>query len=242
MEKERFDALSRALGAGATRRGIIALLAGAATLAREADSTVQAKKHHKSKKRPCAKKCASGCCPSTYGKCLQPTQQSPIQCGTGGERCHAAPCGPSNLPPGAACTANASCASGHCGCVGTDCTCRETTCASAVLTTCSGINRCCEGPCSREFPTGPALCRRPGCASPGGSCVSHADCCVGGCDYSLGKICCSGVEMPCTQDDACCSLMCGANGLCGCRGPNELCLLGDRQCCSGTCRNDGTCA
>lgn len=80
MDGSQFDDLLRAFAN--SRRSLLASALAAAG-AWTAGAPAQAKK----KKKKCAKKCAAGCCTGKYGKCLQPTQQSPTQCGTGGEIC-----------------------------------------------------------------------------------------------------------------------------------------------------------
>ena len=80
MDGSQFDDLLRAFTN--SRRTVIAS-ALALVGAQVAGPITAAKK----KKKKCAQKCQAGCCTGKYGKCLQPTQQSPTQCGTGGEIC-----------------------------------------------------------------------------------------------------------------------------------------------------------
>ena len=99
MDGHQFDDLLRALSR--SRRTLLGAALAAAVGVSEL-SVIDAKK--KKKKKPCKKKCATGCCTSKYGKCIQPSQQTSTQCGTGGEICRSTNCGGagSNAPPPAA--------------------------------------------------------------------------------------------------------------------------------------------
>jgi hypothetical protein len=80
MESERFDELIRGAFAGATRRSVVRVGAGAlaatalATLS-HGPSDVDAKKKKKKKKKRCPSnrpvKCGNGCCPGNFSKCCE---------------------------------------------------------------------------------------------------------------------------------------------------------------------------
>jgi hypothetical protein len=93
MESERFDELIRGAFAGATRRGVVRVGAGAlaasavATLGR-GPSEVDAKKKKKKrkKKKRCSGnrpvKCGNGCCPSNFSQCCENASEpvNPFTC------------------------------------------------------------------------------------------------------------------------------------------------------------------
>ena len=103
MEDARFDRLAQKLGALRSRRAVTALLGGLLVAPVLAGAEVDA---NKKRKKPCARKCATGCCTGKYGKCLQPAQQTVSQCGGGGAVCKSAGC--------PECTAERPCPTGEC--------------------------------------------------------------------------------------------------------------------------------
>ena len=103
MEDARFDRLAQELGVLRSRRAVTALLGGLLVAPVLAGAEVDA---NKKRKKPCARKCATGCCTGKYGKCLQPAQQTVSQCGGGGAVCKSAGC--------PECTAERPCPTGEC--------------------------------------------------------------------------------------------------------------------------------
>ena len=122
MDGHQFDDLLRALSR--SRRTLLGAALAAAVGVSEL-SVIDAKK--KKKKKPCKKKCATGCCTSKYGKCIQPSQQTSTQCGTGGEICRSTNCGGGGEQCSATCggcCAGESCMDNddaHCGLDGVAC-------------------------------------------------------------------------------------------------------------------------
>ncbi|MCA9878249.1 MAG: hypothetical protein KC442_10725 [Thermomicrobiales bacterium] len=110
MDGSQFDHLARSLSLARTRRGVAALLAGAAATPLLVADARKHKKHKKKKK--CARKCQDGCCTSTKGTCIRPAQQSATQCGTGGEICRTTGC--VSARPNDACSASNPCPTGQC--------------------------------------------------------------------------------------------------------------------------------
>lgn len=102
MDSAQFDHFARLLR---TRRGIAALLAGAAAATPLRATNARKKKHKKKKK--CAGKCLDGCCTGKKGACIRPAQQSATQCGTGGEICRTTGCT-------SGCSASNPCPAGQC--------------------------------------------------------------------------------------------------------------------------------
>lgn len=106
MDRSRVDWVARLAGAQRTRRSAAAALAGVLAAPLVTGPSADAKK----KKKPCRKKCKDGCCTSKFGKCIQPAQQSPTQCGSGGAICQQVGC--------PVCTPGIPCPTGQC-CSGT---------------------------------------------------------------------------------------------------------------------------
>lgn len=206
MDGRQFDDLLRSLSQ--SRRTILGGMAAAAAGVlgfTQADAK-------KKKKKPCAKRCKSGCCTSKFGKCIQPAQQNSTQCGTNGEICRSN-CGGEACGAGCeACCANGSCidvsdiSNEQCGTGGEACfscppgqscnapgpgccarhgdTCRTNglPCCSSIFETCGPDNTC----CSETL----------------GSCDDTSDCCDqerdicenGSCVRRSGELCSGGPQ------------------------------------------------
>jgi len=111
--------------------------------------------------------------------------------------------------------------------------------------TCMVNNTCCELPggactdaaqCCGQYPR----CTNAGqcCKAAFDSCAADSECCSGDCD-ALGDCTCHPNGSPCgTQPDCCVGLTCNAGVCCG--AASSSCQA-DGECCSGTCRPNGTC-
>ena len=162
----------------------------------------------------------------------------------------AASCGP--VIGGAGCT----CCDGDCGIGGIGC-CTNGSCLPSPggFGTCIGTQPCtadhsCSGDRLCDLDAG--ICCRPAgdpaffCSALGVTiehCCPPAECAasfgsgLGGCCKPVGSTCSGDPERP----TECCSLNCGAGGLCECAAAGEGCL-NDDSCCAGTCNpSTGTC-
>jgi hypothetical protein len=125
MDSSRFDRLAQAWSAARTRRTLLPALGGAliAPVATSpgVDATIRKRRKHN---RKCANKCKNGCCPSKYGKCVRPQQQTAELCGTGGERCRRTGCTSPETCADHTCNATTPCPTGECcSAEGTCCAC-----------------------------------------------------------------------------------------------------------------------
>lgn len=241
MDGRQFDALLRSLSE--SRRSLLGGVAAAVACALGA-TRVEAKRK---KKKPCAKKCKSGCCTAKFGKCIQPAQQNSTQCGSGGEICRSN-CGGGACGAGCeACCANGVCidvadvSNQQCGTGGEPCfacppgqacnapgegccaphgeTCRTNgaPCCSSLFESCGPNNTC--------------------CSETGGSCEDTSDCCdqeknvcdQGRCVLQPGQMCSGGpapllcvTPLACTPRDSLDSFCCAANGR-PCRDTGDCC-------------------
>lgn len=247
MDPQRFEAFSRALATGPSRRGVLkgivgAILGGSLVGARSATAG-----------QSCAgpgESCSSGadCCSgecSDAGVCYCTDPSRPwvgCECQQG----DASACnGDADL-----CCDDGTCASPMTGC--------KSTCTEAG-DTCSSDADCCSGKCSDEgmcYCTDPA---RPwiGCDCSQGdddACDGHPElCCSDGTCASPSTGCdptCAHAGDTCSSDDDCCEGSCSDSGVCYCADPARpwigcSCNQSDPNACDGNqglCCNDGTCA
>lgn len=182
MDSRAFDDLLRSLtdSRRSVLGGSLAALGGLLGI-----SAAQAKK--KKKKKPCKKKCPDGCCTAKHGQCIRPAQQTPAQCGAGGEICRTN-CG----------------GSGSCqdGC--------DTCCAGDVCVDAGQIsNDQCGtgGEACFACPPGQA-CNAPGagcCALKGAACGSNGvTCCNEFSQICQSDVCCVRNGGGCEQTTDCC--------------------------------------
>ena len=229
MDGERFDAITRRLAAGASRRGALRLLAGGALgglLARlgpqEAAATHAGCRHNGAScaraGQCCSGRCDSGTCrPCTKaGQCPQPANPCQRAVCTGTGRCALR-----DKPTGTACGEGQVCCGGVCTVLGTNANCGgcgescERTCQACTgAGTCAAAN---EGaPCS----DGTKFCRSgtcigDDCVPVGGTCSNGGECCGGGCQTETWTCCATG-NGACVEDADCCNpLLTCSNGVCG---------------------------
>jgi hypothetical protein len=111
MESERFDELIRGAFAGATRRGVVRVGAGAlaasalATFGRGSSEVDARKKKKRKKKKRCSGnrpvKCGNGCCPSNFSQCCENASEpvNPFTCNPSDFTCCSLEDGGGSCPP-----------------------------------------------------------------------------------------------------------------------------------------------
>jgi hypothetical protein len=255
MDGNRFDDLTKALAAGASRRGVLRGLAAAAA---GAGLTLLGRRGAEAACRNFSRPCEEGdrCCRGAVcrgGACTCPPDKLTCQSMSSGTRC-VDPC-----PIGQVLGADCRClcvttlhrpVKGKCPCSEDDAECRRADeCCSGFCNTdqgvCSGSctllggeclegAECCSRVCSEEL----GQCVRP-CRRDGASCTEGAECCSGFCDGKLGECgpSCLPDGEPCGKGGECCGF-CYLGSCCSGLDDGQQC--GDAsQCCSGIC--DGIC-
>lgn len=249
MDGRDFDILLRTLTQ--SRRSLLGgMLAGVVGVLRVPGAGAKGKKH----KKPCAKRCADGCCTSKRGTCIRPDKQSATRCGTGGEICRAS-CEAPSPPAPPICTDGGRYCKGNCcgGARGVCCVggcCAGTACMSQTREHCGFRGSPCVA-CRTD-----QECSQPGyCCTPVGSaCPGPGEwCCEGMC--RAGR-CVSGFNSACSMDQNCITGLCD-DGQCRvrsgepcepiqrCEG-NQSCpeslICGDvREECQSLCTEEGQC-
>jgi hypothetical protein len=248
MDASRFDALSRALASGSSRRRMLRVMSGclAALVGRTVvDETAARKKGKKKKKcRGATKKCGKRCVPKA--NCCTSADCPPGEvCRSG--RCTT--CASANDCPTPPPCQEAICQDGHCATVlrlaGFPC---EAEPSCVINKTCNEAGQCQGGVpvdvlCPETEICDPQQgCRCPAdrvacngqCGLPGlATCASHGECCS---TYCLDHVCiptCRG--KPCTQHEDCCEGVFCAQGFCGrCSGGLATCE-DPQDCCYSDC-------
>jgi hypothetical protein len=136
------------------------------------------------------------------------------------------------------CSNAVQCGSGVCCQAG----CNAGECASCSLngSPCRSDSACCSGSCNGEGRCQEACsdsCGQTSCAPSGGDCAQPRDCCAGTC---IGGSCgaCLALGASCRLDTDCCTLVCGAEGVCSPCLPSGSPSgdAGGAHCCSGHTR------
>ncbi len=239
MDASTFDALTRRLSAGLSRRGLLVATLG--SLAQVARDVTTARKRKKRKKRcaPCTRR--------TKGKC-----RGALPDGTGcpGGGCCGGVCSAALLPARKRCLGDGECCSNYCRSPSLG----EKECAA----TCRGHFCQLDADCCRGVPCLPVEVAEAvegncgGCKDAGRSCAVDAHCCFSACTQPLGasiRVCASHPGGPCAKNRDCGSCNRGGDctvtvdgvtrdicqdGVCGC--PD------DYDCCSNfDCDVDETC-
>ncbi|GEM_PF-2583424 len=228
---ERFDDLTRAVGASPSRRRVLKMF-GAAAIGAVGAVVLRPFQGNAVTCPAGSAICGQGCCPKG-GSCTDAASSCCCPKGT-------TPCGPSCCQTGVACV---DADRGLCGCPA-----KTTPCGSGAGLTCCAAGQACSPGCpnASSFGTATACVSGLPCIAPGASCAAGSTCCGAG-NSCINNICqsstCGAFNGSCANDSDCCSGFCTPLGLPTCSGlpPGRTCTnnnqcAGDHPfCVNGVC-------
>jgi len=263
MDDQRFDALTRALARGSSRRtalkGLFGGLIGGAALVTRLDNASAQACEIDSDCPSYANQCGTNHCTDGFCVPVSNCAQNEQCCGFDTAGAHCATCCSDDQCGGCHACIDGTCQELDC-CADSDC---YGQCASCVRGTCVSHceldEYCCAytngclavGKCCTDDDCDCGLCSQGTCYS---QCTDQQECCEGTNGRSYCTECCSDASCPgacevcvegqcgsaCTQDEECCQGECVATGTC-CRDSGDSCLVTGGPGTQGNCCDDLLC-